>query len=238
MTAGDDAVQADCQDPGHHDEREELHHRLSCRIRSVCSSSSLMIRMNAAATSTPDEEADQRDGPGRTHRAGAVPRGRKFARYGQAHGHRGDANGGEAARPDRLDRVGDVDRADPPEDQELPGQVDEDERGGQHHAALEAARRAGLGVRGEVPPEDHDGPGEQQAARRTASVVAGTRRSSGLVPGGALPLAAQRGAAPWLTPAGGDEENELLAHRVEAAVLEVHRRHHAGGIGLRHRDRG
>src|SRR6185437_1650969 len=37
-------------------------------------------------------------------------------------------------------------------------------------------------------------------------------------------------------PGGGHEQDEFLTERVEAAVLEVDRGHHAGGVGLRHRD--
>src|SRR6266568_742315 len=56
MTAGHDAVEADGQDPRHDDEREILHQRSPCRIRSVCSSSSPTIRMKAAATSRPTKK--------------------------------------------------------------------------------------------------------------------------------------------------------------------------------------
>src|SRR6266487_3342630 len=82
VAAGDDAVEADDQDPRCHNEREDTHHRLSCRKRRVWSSSSLTIRMKAAATSMPTKKLMSAMVPEELTAPGMLPSGRKLARYG------------------------------------------------------------------------------------------------------------------------------------------------------------
>src|ERR1700722_3122224 len=82
MMAGDHSVEPDGQDPGGHEEREELHQCLPCLTMSVCSSSSPMMRMNAAATSIPTKKLISAIVPEELTAPGTVPSGRKLARYG------------------------------------------------------------------------------------------------------------------------------------------------------------
>src|SRR5579859_401305 len=76
MAAGHHAVEADPEDPGHDDEREVLHHLPPCRISSVCSSSSPMIKMNAAPTSRPTKKLISAIVPEELTAPGVWPSGR------------------------------------------------------------------------------------------------------------------------------------------------------------------
>src|SRR5581483_515485 len=141
----------------------------------------------------------------------------------------------EPAGAHPLHHVEEVDGADPLEHQELPGEVDQHERAGEHHAALEPAGGIGLRVRRQ-PPAHHDArSGEHQ--RHHAHRGAGPRDVAigGLVDRGAIPLPAQVPQHDRDTRRGG-EQDELLAYRVEAAVQEVHRGDHPGRVCLRDRD--
>src|SRR2546429_2584636 len=83
VAAGDYAVETGGQYPRHDHEREELHHRLSCRTRSVCSSSLLTIKMKAAATSMPTKKLMRAMVPDELTAPGVLPSGRKLDRYGK-----------------------------------------------------------------------------------------------------------------------------------------------------------
>src|SRR6266568_3626460 len=89
---------------------------------------------------------------------------------------------------------------------------------------LEAARRAGLGVRGEVPAHHDSGPDEEQRGHPDRVSGHGIVAVERLLAGRPLPLAAQV-AQDRADSDRGDEEDELLAQGVEPAVLEVDRRH-------------
>ena len=66
-----------------------------------------MMRMKAAATSTPTKKLISAIVRTSSPRRGNAQR-QEVGQVGQAHGHRGDADGGEAARADRLDGFGDA----------------------------------------------------------------------------------------------------------------------------------
>ena len=76
VAAGHDAVQPDPEDPGHDDEREVLHHPPPCRMSSVCSSSSPMMRMNVAPTSRPTKKLISEIVPDELTAPGVCPSGR------------------------------------------------------------------------------------------------------------------------------------------------------------------
>src|SRR5215469_3349098 len=83
VAAGDHAVETGGNDPRHDDEREELHHRLSRRTKSVWSSSSLTIKTKAAATSMPTKKLMSAMVPEELTAPGVLPSGRKLDRYGK-----------------------------------------------------------------------------------------------------------------------------------------------------------
>src|SRR6202167_1417479 len=94
VAAGHEAVEADRDDPGDHQEREDLHQSVSpdcgglagcgwlggagCRTISDCSSSSAMIATNAAATSIPTSRLISAIVPDELTEPGILPSGREL----------------------------------------------------------------------------------------------------------------------------------------------------------------
>ena len=115
-------------------------------------------------------------------------------------------------------------------------EVDEQQRRGRDHAALEAAAGRQVPVGRDVDREQHRRPDQRrgrEADRRARRV--GTRRAAVVVERHAA-LGSSSRAQQQREHQHRGEQDELLAERVEGAVVEVDRRHDRGRAALLDRD--
>ena len=132
-----------------------------------------------------------------------------------------EADQREARRAHSLRQLDQPARADGPQGHVIRREVCEEQRRGEDHATLEAAA-GGLVTMGDDVEPDKDGRRDQPEAGH-ADRQAGLRHvpARRIVIGAARALAEERPQDARHTDHGG-EQDELLAERVEAAVVEVH----------------
>ena len=226
MAAGDDAVDADDEEP-HRDEVGEHAHPGSSS--SACSRNSASIERDAR----PPPRCPPRCCPPGSSPPRAASRASRAAGRSAASRRRPPARRAPAPGTPRRRRasVASSTAIEPraPQAHGLPGRVGEQQRARADHAALEAAARA------DVPVERHVGeraraPAPTSAPPTVRAAKLGCGAAGARRVGAALAPARAQQRRP---PAHRGEQDELLAERVEAAHVEGRRGHELAGLAVR-----
>src|SRR5579884_479790 len=168
---------------------------------------------------------EERNAAARLERAGR-PRTEQVRQKRQSRQERRDADDRVAAGSERFQRVKQRDRPERGERCEVRRKAEQDRAGGDRDTALEAAARGHVAERDQPEADDHadtDGKPADRAQRlvrrRTSTRLLSLRRSK------------QQDDSGY-----GREEDELLAERVDAAVVEHDRADHVRRMPLGHDD--